>query len=160
MKDRAIKIRDEAIQNDFSTPNKRPRFDKPSIGDLDPPETEYLPFDFLPSAMTTNRSKSPEPKQKSAHSSKRKAKSKTKSNKQQQKSVEPAHDTYLDGVDEESFIRVLTDLRQLIERYNCKDRVLEALESFKRHDDTIDVFKNIALLLEYQRTRASNKRHN
>ena len=158
LKEKATKKRDEEIRDDFSNSSKRPKYDGSLTGDLNL-VPEYLPFEFLPSNMTRKESAPPEPKKAQASQGSSKQREKTppreSKSKKQQKTTEPPRDTYLDGVTDESYKRVLKALRPYVERYQCKGRLIEALDSMKRHEDTVDIFNTIMTVVKtYNKTNS------
>lgn len=130
LKEKAIKARNAAIDRDFACPNRKRRAAEQNQDTFSEVASTF--DEFLPSHMFQLKpQEQPEPEQ-------------TAPTTQQTPVVEeqPTRDTYLDGVPD-CDMAIMKKLRPVVEKFDCKDRVLEALRRFREREDRLETLKDI-----------------
>lgn len=124
---------------------------RPNQGQKRPQEDDgqlegLLPGSFLPSHMTTSRAPQPVRQEPARSATRQPAAKVTPAARTQQTAApepsKPQRDTYLDGVASDD-VAIMKRLRPLAEKYQCKDRILEALKHIRRRDGILEALDEV-----------------
>lgn len=139
LKEKAIKAREDAIQRDFeNSPTKRFRLGE-NNEDIDFTDTniDFVPDDFMPRHLT-KANKPVDSRPLPPPSTTQPSVSQQTKNDQNN----PPRDRLFENICPEDKA-IISLLRPIIEKYDCKDRVMEALTRFRRRDRTLEALESL-----------------
>ena len=136
LKQKGLRARDAAIDTDFSCPTRKrhaAELSNSSYGSVATPFDAYLPSHLIQPKPTEQPQ--PEIRQQTTPTTQ-------KTPAGQSAGEQPARNTYYDGV-ADCDLGIMKKLRPIVEKFDCKDRVLETLRRFRERDDRLETLKDI-----------------
>lgn len=144
LKAEALETKRKDIEQDSESLRKRRRTCQDDAVDIE--DVEFVEDDYLPSYMPSNRESCSRSTSKTVRDNTPMDFTNLKTSPSKSANSIKQADLYLKDVKPKD-AKILTELRPLIEKYNCRDRVVKVIDAIRTRDTTLGFFNTLDKIL-------------